>query len=496
MTATLSPSFQPIREQEHAKELFLKHEGLRIDAYAGTGKTTTLLFLANSTSQRGLYLAFNRSIAAEAASRFPTSVRCATAHSIAFRQVHRHFNYPEWKLTGVTTPSVVADAFRFPATISFACGIVLERFAYAAVLRDAVNQFLRSAENRPTLDMVPCYGKLEILSGAQFKSFATQALEHVDVLWNAMQNRIAGPPLGHDGYLKLWAMAKPTTDAEYLMIDEAQDLNPVLLGVVTRFKVPVVFVGDPYQQIYEWRGAVNAMNKLPAQHRAFLSQSFRFGKEIAAGATIVLRTLGAHKPLIGSPTIESHIARVRPDAILARSNAGVIVNVLKCLQRGVPCSVLGGTNELERLLRDVQRIKQNLSAQTPELLGYKTWKDVMTSSVHPEGEHLRGLVSLVQEHGEEPILRALSRCEKCEQTAQVVCSTAHKAKGREWDYVHLDPDFEVGFSNAVKKTSRSAYEAEARLLYVAITRARKAVHISRDVAQRFGIRKTTDQVLG
>lgn len=151
--------------------------------------------------------------------------------------------------------------------------------------------------------MIPCYGRLELLSSAQFKSFSTQAVEHVVVLWNAMQSRIARPPLGHDGYLKLWAMAQPTSDAEYLMIDEAQDLNPVLLGVLTRMQVPLVFAGDPYQQIYEWRGAKNAMSKLPARHKAFLAQSFRFGKQIAAAATIVLRTLGASKPLLGSAAI-------------------------------------------------------------------------------------------------------------------------------------------------------------------------------------------------
>jgi hypothetical protein len=38
-------SFKPIKEQDHARGLFLRREDLRIDAYAGTGKTTTLSFL-------------------------------------------------------------------------------------------------------------------------------------------------------------------------------------------------------------------------------------------------------------------------------------------------------------------------------------------------------------------------------------------------------------------------------------------------------------------
>lgn len=86
-----------LEEQRRAIELFQLSEGLRIDAYAGTGKTTTLRLIADNTSDRGLYLAFNRSIAEEAGGRFPKRVRCSTIHSIAFRGVRRTLRYPEWK---------------------------------------------------------------------------------------------------------------------------------------------------------------------------------------------------------------------------------------------------------------------------------------------------------------------------------------------------------------------------------------------------------------
>ncbi len=43
MNTQSSPSFKPIKEQQRALELFLKDEGLRIDAYAGTGKTSRQL---------------------------------------------------------------------------------------------------------------------------------------------------------------------------------------------------------------------------------------------------------------------------------------------------------------------------------------------------------------------------------------------------------------------------------------------------------------------
>ncbi len=55
-----TPFFQPVAEQRLAVELLLAGGNLRIDAYAGAGKTTTLKMLAESTLSPALYLAFNR----------------------------------------------------------------------------------------------------------------------------------------------------------------------------------------------------------------------------------------------------------------------------------------------------------------------------------------------------------------------------------------------------------------------------------------------------
>lgn len=103
--------------------------------------------------------------------------------------------------------------------------------------------------------------------------------------------------------------------------------------------------------------------------------------------------------------------------------------MLRCLGLGICCVVVGGTRELERLLEDVQRIKQGSAAQTPELLGFASRKDVMSFSTQAEGESLRGLVNLVQEHGQDRMLRSLASCERCEENAQVVCSTDHRSEG-------------------------------------------------------------------
>ena len=74
----------------------------------------------------------------------------------------------------------------------------------------------------------------------------------------------------HDAYVKLWQLRKPkdlfdTEGVDCIMIDEAQDLNGAMLDVFLRQTgKPRIIVGDPCQSIYQWRYAVNALDKVAA----------------------------------------------------------------------------------------------------------------------------------------------------------------------------------------------------------------------------------------
>jgi len=60
----------------------------KIQAFAGTGKTTTLAAIAESLVRRKfLYLVFNRAAADEAQHKMPSNVMVRTAHALAFRGV-------------------------------------------------------------------------------------------------------------------------------------------------------------------------------------------------------------------------------------------------------------------------------------------------------------------------------------------------------------------------------------------------------------------------
>merc|ERR1711963_1224183 len=105
----------------------------------------------------------------------------------------------------------------------------------------------------------------------------------------------------HDGYLKLFQLQNPNLqDAEVkgrklihdvLMIDEGQDMNPAMLDIFSHQNITKIIVGDPSQQIYMFRGAVNALGSLDANYTYHLTQSFRFGPNIAYAANTCLETL-------------------------------------------------------------------------------------------------------------------------------------------------------------------------------------------------------------
>jgi ATP-dependent exoDNAse (exonuclease V) beta subunit len=61
-------------------------------------------------------------------------------------------------------------------------------------------------------------------------------------------------------------MCKDYIDKNYNMIfiDESQDFDNTMLKILLEDTViPKIFVGDPKQAIYEWKGSINAFDKLP-----------------------------------------------------------------------------------------------------------------------------------------------------------------------------------------------------------------------------------------
>jgi len=85
-----------------------------------------------------------------------------------------------------------------------------------------------------------------------------------EALWKNICKHNSTAPVTHDCYLKLFYLqGRELAPRDWtVMLDEAQDADPVILGLLERHKGARIVVGDKYQQLYQWRGAVNALSRM------------------------------------------------------------------------------------------------------------------------------------------------------------------------------------------------------------------------------------------
>ncbi|MFM2096557.1 MAG: hypothetical protein RIS70_3681 [Planctomycetota bacterium] len=455
-------------EQCQAIDIFKSEQSLKLNAFAGAGKTSTLRAMAMSSRRRGVYVAFNRAIADYAAKSFPSFVSCRTIHSLAYRAVASRFPAAE-KLTQAMNRYRV-DQILSLREMSFG-KVAVTRLEIASLVLACLQRFSASADRTISPSHVPHWGVLGSLAPKQLRQVSKYVVERAKELWKKMISPNDDTPLGHDGYLKLWALSDPVLESDFIMLDEAQDANAVMLGVLGRQQCQMVYVGDRHQQIYEWRGAVNAMESVETEREAYLTHSFRFGQEIANCANGVLRELGETRLVLGAGPGQAPKKASRSRALLSRSNASVIATLFETLKANQRPYIEGGTVELERLLDGVGKLQAGTRSEHPELFGFKDWREVMEFSKTEEGQEYRKLVNLVTAHKVAELRNALKQVEQSPETSTVTLSTTHKAKGREWDRVELTDDFHVPQKNKDGKRTAVPKE-ELRINYVALTRAR------------------------
>lgn len=475
--------FAPTPEQEQALALFATGNNLVIEAGAGTGKTATLRLLAESTPRQGAYLAFNKAIVAEAGAKMPGNVTCSTAHSLAFRAVGKRYSHrlngPRMKAAeqarrlGID-PLVITTPF---GSKRLAAGFL------AGVVNRAVGRFCQTADEAINERHFPYLDGIDLPTPDGRKGWAANREVAMHLLpaarraWADLSSIDGALRFGHDHYLKLWQLEGPRIAADFILFDEAQDANPVMLAIVAaQGHAQRVYVGDSQQQIYSFTGAINALASIDGAGRTFLTQSFRFGPDIAGQANRVLARLSAELVIKGTPTIASVVGPVaEPDVVLCRTNATTVSKALDALDAGRKPHIVGGAAEVVAFAKGALSLMDEGWTSHPELACFDSWEDVRDYVANDQqGGELRLLVNLVDKFTAPTIIEALGRMTP-EATADVVLSTAHKAKGREWDTVALASDFPDG--TAPDGSPREPEDEELRLVYVAITRARRELDL-------------------
>lgn len=144
---------------------------------------------------------------------------------------------------------------------------------------------------------------------------------------------------------------------------------------------------------------------------------------------------------------------------------------------------------LNRFVDAAAMLKQGKRVtDVPELAWFNSWHDVHEYCETNDGSDIKPLVKLVDDHGTNPLKQALAKISPIDQ-ADYIISTAHKAKGLEWNRVQIEDDYQFKLNDKEHKIS----DEELRLLYVACTRAKVSLNIHHiyDLVQQLKIKMPT-----
>ncbi|MGQ9820186.1 MAG: UvrD-helicase domain-containing protein [Candidatus Kapaibacteriales bacterium] len=474
---------------------------IKINAVAGSGKTTTIIEYSKSrpNKSRILYLAFNKSVKTEAEEKFSRlgldNVKVETAHSLAYKNVIYKYGY-SLKPNGYKTHEVVEILkLRRRKEKHF------ELFAANHINR-FVSYFCNSSARK-----VNQLNYLDVISDPMAYDFVSKNYEFIENKTRLFLSKMDSGEIGitHDFYLKKFQLQNPVLNYDYILFDEGQDASPAMLDVFLNQKAIKVIVGDSHQQIYSWRYAINSLEKV--DYAALpLTTSFRFPQDIANLAYEILKwknSLGEYSilPIKGLGGKNSNQLK----AIIARTNLGLLRKAFEFVdqrQKAQPLYFEGNVNsylyaEDGASLFDVLNLYNHNYDMIKDALikSFNDFSELEEYVMKTEDNQLSVLVEIVKKYENElPKLIRLIRDSLVEdkQKAKMIFSTVHRAKGMEYDTVFLHNDF-LTYRKLKKLFDKkeenpidvSKFAEEVNVLYVAVTRAIKNVVIHKNFLPEF-----------
>ncbi len=480
---------------EEQINILASNDNIKINAVAGSGKTTTIIAYAKTRdpNSRILYLAFNKSVKLEAAKRFSaaglSNVKVETAHSLAYKNIVFDYGY-KVRAQGYKTNEIAEI---------LGLSVIGEKHA-AYMVANHINKFVAYFCNS-SKQKVQELDYLGTLNEAKAKAFVETFYEYIlsqTRLFLSFMDK-GKIEITHDFYLKKFQLSNPDLPYDYILFDEGQDASAAMLDIFLRQKAIKVIVGDTHQQIYGWRYAINALVQVNFTDYQ-LSTSFRFSQEIADLAKTVLslkRHVGRFKPI----QIEGkgNSKAVKTKAILARTNLGLLLKAIEYITERENVKHIyfeGNINsytyaEEGASLYDVLNLYNEKRHAIKDALikGMKDLADLEDYIEKTEEVQLGMMVEIVKEYGNRipDIIRNLKDkhvSNEDKDKAEMIFSTVHRCKGMEYDIVQLVNDFITEgqvhkMREALEKndTDAAKINEEINLLYVAVTRTRNSLYI-------------------
>lgn len=457
---------------------------LRIEAVAGSGKTTTIEMAMKELPPlaRAQYMAFNKRNVEDILLRMgdgDARVEVATFNSTGYRALRRHLDFSVAIKSGKTFDMIEE---------------CLDTRIEDRHVRGCISRVVGLCKG--TLVM-PEHDEQEIWHLLDYMGMSVDephvvvqaASEILKCNWEyTEENQIID--FDDQLYLPIYlnaAFQKKT----HLFVDECQDTNNANFEMIKRMLTDhgrVFLVGDSHQAIYGFRGAnADAMEIMSKHFEAgdlTLPVTYRCSKSITKLAQEYVPHIrareGAEEGSVNRPDSFDLLTLLPHDMVLCRLNSPLMPVAWRLLELGKPFNLLGKDLQakLERTIKKVCG-KEPITATNLFLKKFERWLDKEIEKLIKREAY--GLVHMMED--EANCMRFL--CSKIRTVAElkdniqhlfqskhgIALSTVHKAKGAEADHVLiLDAQLYMPF---MKATTVWEKQQEDNIFYVAITRAKR-----------------------
>lgn len=500
-------TIKPTQEQLDIVEAAKAGGNLRIQAAAGAAKTTTLTLIAEEVIVPSLYLAYNKAMAEEAKRKFPDHVEVRTTHSLAYSHIGREYRHKLERPRGgyVNVAGAGAEIARFykikEMTLSEEKSI--SAAAIGLAVKGTVNAYEYSADLKVEDKHIPLWMIEDFKKRKGFieSTFRREVLKHARRLWKDRTDLKSVVMCTHDTYMKLFQLSYPVLEGyNVIYLDEAADSNACLLDIFERQTAQRIAVGDTYQSIYQWRGSINAMDKLKYKQMC-LTQSFRFGEAIGDVATRILRNKHTGEldfkvngwEEIQSVATDEFDADGKKYTILFRTNSALLAEAVLLLEQGYKLNIETDMSDFVKMLQSSLAlfVGDTRNVKHEDIVPFNTWHELKTEG-KANGELTR--LAKIVEDGEAKRYISILESHYNTNNPDITLTSAHKSKGREWDIVLLADDFPSCYDEKGKWVGLD--DQERNLLYVAATRAKSLLVYNTTVAEMLnsGAKKLSLQI--
>lgn len=434
----------PTSEQSHILSLTTSTSAnLLINAYAGTGKTTTLELLERATSTRPiLYLVFGSKNAEDARKRMlsTTTVRTANAfgHRVWASSINKALKVDPKKTATILRGIIDETPKRDQGPIWDSYWEVIHGVGMAKSLGyvpegkfPAAKRLVGQAAFHSSLEESPDDLTADLIDAVLTRSITAAYAGNIDY-----NDQVYMPGLFGGTFPRF----------PLVLVDEAQDLNPVNHALLDRaIRHRAIFVGDPWQSIYGFRGAVQGgMAKLAEKFSttpADLSVSFRCPQAVVEAARWRVPNFKWIKEGGHVETLRELQANDLPDeaSILCRNNAPLFRVAMQLLVAGRSVQV-AGSDIGPKLIGILKRLGPEDLSQASVLSAIDDWLAEKTDKGSTTAGDLADCMKVFAQHGSS-LSTAIKYAEHLfAQKGTIRLMTGHKAKGLEFETVYfLDP---------------------------------------------------------